>query len=426
MIEKKTDCMVISPGHRGRSDYTPLSMPVSYGIRDKVKFKGFGLEFDMNGAIKYIYGLDPERWPDPTARLKLTLANEWIYLDPSGYDDVFALTGRYYLPRSRKWDRLLFSDDIFNSSFILDALACWRELVAICKTGPVKFSDEDNAIGNLVRRIGNYDGPALSRRSDRLHRIIRGTVPILPPDCVNVEYEVIPLIVSEGCLYNCSFCCLKTGVDFSPRPIDDVKRQLTELKSFFSADLLNYNSIFLGQNDALAADRELVLNAAHLAYEELEIEDSYLRGSNLFMFASPDSFLATEGKFWESLDRLPFSHCYINVGLESFDQTTLDMLGKPVDAATVEEAFFKAEDLNRRSGGLSVSLNFVVGENLPQAHMDKLDDFLSKRSRPVLKGAVYISPLSGWIKDFRDLKRKIFQLKSRSRWPLFLYLFHSL
>ena len=60
-------------------------------------------------------------------------------------------------------------------------------------------------------RVAENDEEALSLRADQLHRLIGGQVTVLPPDTRHVDYEVIPIIVADGCLYHCGFCRVKTG-----------------------------------------------------------------------------------------------------------------------------------------------------------------------------------------------------------------------
>ena len=86
-----------------------------------------------------------------------------------------------------------------------------------------------------------------------LHRIIGATLPVLPPETIDVDYEVIPLILTEGCAYNCRFCLFKTTGGFRVRSPRNIAAQIRSLKDFYGADLINYNSLMLGQNDALAA-----------------------------------------------------------------------------------------------------------------------------------------------------------------------------
>jgi radical SAM superfamily enzyme YgiQ (UPF0313 family) len=245
-----------------------------------------------------------------------------------------------------------------------------------------------------------------------------------------VDYEVIPIIVADGCLYHCGFCKVKTGQDFAPRAPKDIVRQIKDLKRFFGKDLPNTNAIFLGQHDALSAGHELLQVAAEGAYEIFEFDRSHLRGAYLFLFGSVDSMVHSEERLFESLNHLPFL-TYINVGLESNDPETLEALKKPVSVEKIREAFTRILDINRRYEKIEVTANFVLGEGLPSGHLPSLLE-LSRNGLDLFgnKGAVYLSPLmeeeTRDKKSKRDLLRRFLKLKTESRLPAFIYLIQRL
>jgi radical SAM superfamily enzyme YgiQ (UPF0313 family) len=283
---------------------------------------------------------------------------------------------------------------------------------------------------DFLTGVMRNDEETLRRRVDQLHRLIGGRVTVLPPDTRHVDYEVIPVIVADGCLYNCGFCRVKTGQNFTPRRAGDIVRQIKKLKRYYGKDLRNYNAIFLGQHDALSAGRELLELAAQKAYELFEFEHSYLKGASLFLFGSIDSIIHSEEKLFESLDHLPFS-TYVNVGLESNDPATLEWLKKPVSVEQVREAFLRISGINKRYEKIEVTANFVFGKDLPASHLPSLLELIGGRldlSRN--KGAVYLSPLmeEGMRdkEDKRELLRRFLRLKTQSRFPTFIYLIQRL
>jgi radical SAM superfamily enzyme YgiQ (UPF0313 family) len=283
---------------------------------------------------------------------------------------------------------------------------------------------------DLFIRVTEKDQEALRQRSDQLHHLIGGQVTVLPPDTRHVDYEVIPIIVADGCLYNCGFCQVKTGQDFTPRTSKDILEQIKNLKQFYGQDLHNYNAIFLGQHDALSAGRELLELAARNAYELFEFERSYLRGTNLFLFGSVDSMIHSEERLFESLSALPFS-TYINIGLESNDSSTLEVLKKPVSVEKVREAFNRILDINRRYEKIEVTANFVFGRDLPPGHLPSLLELTRHQlNSSYNKGAVYLSPLmEEGMRDKeskRELLRRFLKLKTQSRLPTFIYLIQRL
>ncbi|MBP1698277.1 MAG: hypothetical protein H6Q41_3465 [Deltaproteobacteria bacterium] len=253
---------------------------------------------------------------------------------------------------------------------------------------------------------------------------------VLPPDTRHVDYDVIPIIVADGCLYHCGFCRVKTGQDFAPRAPKEVIQQIKNLKRFYGEDLHNYNAIFLGQHDALSAGQELLELAAEKAYDQFGFEHSYLKGASLFLFGSVDSILRSEERLFESLNHLPFS-TFINVGLESNDPKTLEALQKPISVEKVREAFTRILAINKRYERIEVTTNFVFGKDLPPDHLPSLLELTQDRlNLSSIKGAVYLSPLMDeGMRDRvskRELLRRFLRFKTQSRLPVFIYLIQRL
>jgi len=123
---------------------------------------------------------------------------------------------------------------------------------------------------------------------------------------------------------------------------------------------------------------------------------------------------------FDRLDRLPY-HTYLNVGLESPDQETLDGLGKPLRAERVREAFRKLQEVNQRYPHITVSCNFVLGKELPPRHVEGIKTFLSGEVFYRGKGVVYLSPLLG-ASYRRQILKEFREIKINSSLPVFLYL----
>ncbi|MEK7243449.1 MAG: hypothetical protein AAB112_04665 [Thermodesulfobacteriota bacterium] len=199
-----------------------------------------------------------------------------------------------------------------------------------------------------------------------------------------------------------------------PEPQDVLKR--TD-----GNDLINYNSLMLGQNNALAAGEEILVSAAEMAYDILNLSASYHRGRpNLFMFGSVDSFLEADHSLLDRLERLPY-RTSINVGMESFDQETLDRLGKPLQAEKVREAFRKMQAVNRCWPNIAVSCNFVLGGDLPSRHLEAIKTLLAAETTARDRGAVYLSPLIGASRR-REILKEFREIKMISPLPVFIYL----
>ncbi|MBW2122818.1 MAG: radical SAM domain-containing protein, partial [Deltaproteobacteria bacterium] len=220
------------------------------------------------------------------------------------------------------------------------------------------------------------------------------------------------------------------GRDFSLRTEQNILEQIEGLKAFYGPDLSNYNSLFLGQHDALHAGREILEFAALKAYEVFEFTRSDLRGPRLFLFGSVESLMSSPEELFESLNGLPFS-TYINIGLESADPATLAILKKPVAPARVAGAFGRMVEINRRYEKLEITANFILGGDLPESHLssllvlarDGLDRFYDK-------GAIYLSPLMDGKPITAGARRRMLKsfhaVKISSRLPVFIYLIQRL
>jgi hypothetical protein len=88
------------------------------------------------------------------------------------------------------------------------------------------------AVRDFIGLVLDNDESVLHKRANQLFSIISGRVSVLPPDTRHVDYEVIPLMLADGCLYNCKFCCVKTGLQFQTRSRDDILKQSETVKDF--------------------------------------------------------------------------------------------------------------------------------------------------------------------------------------------------
>jgi hypothetical protein len=240
-----------------------------------------------------------------------------------------------------------------------------------------------------------------------------------------VEYDVIPVVIADGCLYNCRFCRVKSGLPFQLRSEADMEEQIRSLREFYGRDLQNFNSIFLGQHDALFAGREPIEFAARKAYEGLSVARSRMKEPRLFLFGSVDSMLRAEEALFPMLNRLPF-FTYINLGLESADAETFAALGKPLTPERVRRAFRQMINVNRRFENIEVTANFVYGAKLPAGHLASIIDLTrSHLDHFHGKGAIYVSPLES-IGSKEEMLRDFAELKRMCRLPCYIYLIQRL
>ena len=421
------DHLIITLDKEGSHEFSKVSFPFRHGLFSEIRTPEYIFQFNLNGEIKYIQGMG-QHWPHPAEWLKRTVGNDWMYYSAGDYKDIYDYFGEYYFPYLSYPSNSILDGDPFGDRAVGFAMESWQLLkTKIKKMIP---GAKPKSLREFLTRVVKNEEETLRRRSDQLHHLIGGQVTVLPPDARHVDYEVIPIIIADGCLYHCGFCRVKTGQDFAPRTPKNIMGQIRNLKRFYGHDLHNYNAIFLGQHDALSAGQELLGFAAQRAYEIFEFEQSYLSGTSLFLFGSVDSMIHSEEKLFDSLNSLPFC-TYINVGLESNDPKTLKALKKPVSVENVREAFARILDINRRYEKIEVTANFVFGKDLPPDHLPSLLELMRHGLTLVQnKGAAYLSPLiEEGIRDKeskRELLRRFLKLKTQSRLPAFIYLIQRL
>ncbi len=386
------------------NSYNPISVINFHGALYRVEINGYQLLFDLQGRIRWIVPLRSNLWPGPESAIRRTLCNNWLLYDSSEYYGIFELVGRYYIPVPLYGNISPFlpenqqNEQIREMSYLLDL------------------------VDQAADRYGFMGIDQLKRDATSLLKIIKGTVPVLPPDTIHVDYDLLPLLVTRGCLYNCSFCTVKTGTDIEYVDDHDLNVQIDGIRNYAGKDIANFNSVFLGQNDALAAGTVRILEAASKAFSSFRPEASLIRGSNLFMFGSVTSFLAEGTAKLKELDSLPFERIFINLGLESFHQKTLERIGKPVSSQDVEKAFYTGLELCSRTDSLHISFNFLLGQHLPGEHLELLFKRLSHIEGDNGNCSVYISPLQEESWRIGQLRRTVYTLKAASRLPLYLYL----
>jgi hypothetical protein len=304
----------------------------------------------------------------------------------------------------------------------MNAFAAWPQLYgSLHGCGIDRLHAKAKGLISLI--LDNHDG-VLHERAQSLNEIIGGRVSVLPPDTRHVDYEIIPLNIADGCLYHCKFCCVKSAKRFQARSGNDITEQIRQLKLLYGRNLENYNALFLGNHDALEAGDDLIFLAASKAYKDFGLE-ARARRPFLFMFGSVDSLLKSKKQLFEKLNHLPF-YTYINIGLESLDQSTLEFIGKPLNESNVREAFKKMLDINAIFKNIEVTANFVIGEGLSAEHYLSLKELL--REAPVTsggKGIIYLSPLKDSPKK-RELLPLVNEIKDQSVIPVFIYLIQRL
>ena len=406
----------------GAKRFTKASYPIRYGRFCEIETQNYLFQFNLNGEIKYIRGLTRD-WPHPAEWLKRTDADDWVYYSTGGYRGTFHVLGEYYLPCLPYPSNSVYGYNPFADGNIQQAFAAWSRLLTDIRS--LQANGMPATIKDFIGLISDCDSHTLRMKSEKLHRIIGGQVSVLPPDTRHVDYGVIPLMLADGCLYHCGFCCIKSRQSFRLRSQNNVRQQIRQLQAFYGADLTNYNAVFLGNHDALAAGRERICMAAAEAYAAFGFEKAYVKNPALFLFGSVDSLLDAETNLFEALNRGPF-YTYINIGLESMDAATLRSIDKPLEIYKIEDAFRMMLAVNRSYPNLEITANFLLGDRLPPDHYQALIKLIRNRlDRYYSKGAIYLSPLNT-SRDNRRLLRTFVEIKNLSRLPTYLYLIQRL
>jgi hypothetical protein len=406
---------------KGSDHYTKTSYPLRYGVFSEVETRDAILQFNLSDEIVHAKGKGRE-WPDPQEWLKRTCGNDWIYYSTGGYAGVFEAIGEYYLPNTPYPTNSLIGGDLLSLPSVAKITGSWHDLL---REAADRVGDAPDIFRNFLGRALANTPEVLEKKARTLSGISGGRITVLPPDARHVDYDVIPLTVAEGCLYKCRFCRVKTDGPFREKSRQEIAGQIDRLRELYGENLANYNSLFLGEHDALCAGPGLLVETVEKAYSAFGFAGSYMKGANVFLFGSVDSLLDAPSRLFEDLKNFPCSF-YINIGLESGDQETLDRLGKPVTIAKVAAAFARMQDINDRFLNIEVTANFIMDEKLPENHypafLKLVRDSLT-RNKP--KGCIYLSPLRIG-RPSRSILFEFNRLKVLSRLPTFLYIIQRL
>ena len=414
--------LAIACDRQGASHYSKVTYPIRYGKFCEIKTPEYLFQYNLNGEIKYIQGLTRD-WPHPAEWLKRTDANDWVFYSAGLYKRMFSYIGEYYLPCLSYPSNSLWQYNPFADDQIRKAIDACSKLRADIQSLP--SNGMPSPIKDFLSLIHRQDVTTLNLKTNRLHRIIGGPVSVLPPDTRHVDYNVIPLMITDGCLYQCNFCRIKTRKHLQTRSKDNILDQIQQLKIFYGADLGNYNAVFLGNHDALAAGSELISMAATQAYEAFGFERAHIKNPTLYLFGSVDSLLDTGNDLFDTLNQIPL-YTYINIGLESVDPATLAYINKPLDPRKIEDAYDRMLEINQSCLNVEVTANFLLGDTLAPDHYGAMIELLRNRLDGCYsKGAVYLSPLDS-SRNNRRMLQTFIDIKNLSRLPTYLYLIQRL
>jgi len=406
---------------QGCTSYTKMSFPLPCGIYNEIETNHYILQFNLNGEILRAKG-KTKGWAHPHEWLKRTQGNDWVYYSTGGYTGVFEATGEYYLPNFQYPTNSILGGHPFDQEEILRITVSWHQII---REVTEQIGDVPDAINSFLLTVLANNPDTLHQRAKELHRTIGNRISVLPPDARHVDYNLVPLTISNGCLYKCKFCKVKNSSAFVEKTQEEVTEQLHHLKKHYGKDLVNYNSLFLGEHDALNTKAKLILWSLEKSFEEFGLNTSYTSGSNIFLFGSVTSLLNAPLQLFRQLAEFP-AMTYINIGLESADQETLDLIGKPISEKLVREAFLRSQEINDNFSSIEITLNFIMDEKLPENHYKKILGLIREDQLHVKpKGCVYFSPLT-FDSPSRSRLFEFNRIKIMSRLPTYLYIIQRL
>ena len=402
---------------KGSTAYSKMSFPIHCGIYNEIETKDFIFQFNLNGEIFRAKSKGRE-WAHPHEWLKRTPGNDWVYYSTGGYTGVFEATGEYYLPNFQYPTNSILGGHPFAHEEITRISGLWHRFLLELQA---RQKDLPGDFGQFLNQVITNSPEKLEQKAQLLHAIIGGRISVLPPDARHVDYNIIPLTISEGCLYKCAFCKVKNKTIFTEKSNAEISAQVMCLKQLYGRDLSNYNSLFLGEHDALQTSSERILFSIDTACKEFNLDHSYLTGTNIFLFGSVSSLLNKSDDFFRRLVESG-AMTYINIGLESADQQTLDRIGKPLTEKLVQEAFWRSQDINDRFPLVEITANFLMDENLPENHYKKILQLIREEQIHVKpKGSIYFSPLT-FDRPSRSRLFEFNRIKIQSRLPTYLYI----
>jgi len=411
---------MISLHLKGDRNFPKVSYPVHAGIYNEVVTDNHVFHFNLNHEIIRAKGKNIS-WRHPHEWLKRTVGDDWVYYSTGGYTGVFEATGEYYLPNFKYSNNNILGGKPFTSPEINNLTRDWHPILeSIAESGSYN-SDINNFLEVAIQNNPQH----LRNKAKAFHSLAGGYVSVLPPDARHVDYQLIPINISRGCLYKCRFCKVKNRYPFKEMDHELIDSQIDGMKNLLGADLINYNSIYLGEHDALLASPKTILYTIKKAYNDLDLHNSYLTNLNCFLFGSATSLMQAPDQLFADLNQLQ-AKVYINIGLESPDQSTLDQIGKPISASLVWETFKRIQNINATYSNIEITVNFLMDDALPPGHYKEVEKLIrDTQTFQQAKGTIYFSPLS-FDTPSRPKLFKFNRLKVMSRFPTFLYIIRRL
>ncbi len=387
---------------KGQKECGIFSFPARPTRYHQVELPSLVIHFSTAWRPIFIQG--SRQWPNSLEWIKITLSGTRLYYASLGYGDLASLFSQYYVPCPLDGREVLSSFNPHLQVGVGKTLKALDELPEVLKMAAEEGNGHLKEICEAIVRWKRF-------YFFELPRILKCKINVLPPDSMICDYNVLPVIVSTGCLNNCGFCTVKDGTEFKIRSRSEIRTQVDEITSALERELKSYRGAFIGNLDALCAPDDLLFYGVDILRQRVP----WIK--NFFMFGSVHSLVEKDLSFFKKLNSLE-ANFFINIGMESLDSKTLALIKKPISPQKVEGAWKKIELLNSLFPYLDVSLNILASPAFPASHWERLILKLENEGRSS-RGAIYLSPLDAPVGRWFFKLAKSIQIRSKR--PVRLY-----
>jgi radical SAM superfamily enzyme YgiQ (UPF0313 family) len=223
---------------------------------------------------------------------------------------------------------------------------------------------DDQAVREALDRIVECD-PERLEHDRELFNLIYKPINILPPD----QYLALVLQATEGCSYNhCAFCGFYRDRTFRIKDLDEFKRHIRDVRSFFGGALSYRKSIFLADANALIIPRDQLLPIFDAINGEFELHPRGIDHATLKqwevhhpihfegIYSFIDAFTTRRKTVRDFAELGERGLRRVYIGLESGDAELLKFLGKPNSPDDVEQLACHV-----KAGGVALGLVILAG-----------------------------------------------------------------
>ncbi len=396
----------------GQPECGSYSFPVRPLLYHQLDIPGLTIHFSPGWRPLFIQGTTSS-WPHPMEWVRIGLSGSLAYYSALGYGDLASLFQQFYVPVPL--DNGKEVKDLLSPK----GLSATYEVLRLFQSLP-KYLEGSKNSSSVSCPDFNYLGRQVSWWQkfylQRLLRILKCKVNVLPPDSMMCDYHIFPVILSTGCPYNCGFCKVKDGTGFALRSLREIEGQVNELACTLWDEIPFFKGVFLGNQDALLAPGELIFEVLELVIKSVPL------AKNVFLFGSVDGLLLKGMDFFQELNRAGLNF-FVNIGIESLDINVLQALKKPLTKEQVERAWEKINFLNSSFDRLEFSINILASSRFPESHWHTLLERLTKENASP-RGPIFLSPYN------ESIGRAFFQrakhVKQNTKRPVGIYNFVAL